>query len=571
MDLATLERVQAWSCPPFDEETQKKVIEMAEKEPVACTNAFYTRLSFGTGGLRGLMGLGTNRINHYTVAFTTEGLARHLRKTFGAGDLSVFVGYDCRHHSKEFAEEVAKVLAGHAIRAYLSDDIVTTPFTSFSTHFLQCQAGVMITASHNPKEYNGYKVYWQDGSQILSPHDKGIEKEAYQVISPNQVKYASLDSPYIEKIGTPLKEQYNQALSKLQLMKEKCLEKGSKMKIVYTNLHGTGIVFVPELMRQWGFTNFQTVTEQEVPDGDFPTVDFPNPEEPASLELGVKTMGKVGGDLLIATDPDGDRMRVAVRHKEKIELLNGNQIACLLLNHILSHLEAIPANGVVIKTIVTTDLFRKIANKFHVECVSVLTGFKYIGELIHQYEDGSKTFIFGGEESYGTLFGTCVRDKDGIMASLLIAEAALAAHLEGKTLIDKLEELYTTFGRYAEGIRCITFPESKEGHEEMQQVMERLRTDPPHMIHRSEVVLIEDYLRKKSFNLKTGMEEHLNLPVTDALTFRLQTGAILIIRPSGTEPKIKIYGEVIGQHSDCQALLESCYELLRKTTHIVAN
>ena len=353
---------------------------------------------------------------------------------------------------------------------------------------------------------------------------KGSREEAYQVISPNQVKYASLDSPYIEKIGTSLKDQYNQALSKLQLMKEKCLEHGSKIKIVYTNLHGTGIVFVPELMRQWGFTNFQTVAEQEKPDGDFPTVDFPNPEEPASLELGVKTMENVGGDLLIATDPDGDRMRVAVKHKGKIELLNGNQIACLLLNHILSHLETTPANGVVIKTIVTTDLFRKIANKFHVECVDVLTGFKYIGELIHQYEDGSKTFIFGGEESYGTLFGTCVRDKDGVMASLLIAEATLAAQLEGKTLVDKIEELYTTFlAAMLRGSVASPSQNQKEGHEEMQQVMEKLRTNPPHMIHRLEVVLIEDYLRKKRFNLKTREEELLNLPVSDVLNFCLET------------------------------------------------
>jgi len=564
MDVATQERVQAWSLPPFDEQTIKAVIEMGKKEPEALTNAFYTRLSFGTGGVRGLMGIGTNRLNTYTVAFTTEGLARYLRKTFGAGDLSVFVGYDCRHHSKDFAEVVACILAGHGIKAYLTDTIVTTPFTSFSTRFLKCQAGVMITASHNPKEYNGYKVYWQDGSQILSPHDKGIEKEYFQITSPDQVKKAAITSPLIERVGNPLKEEYDKALLKLKLLKN---ADGSSIKIVYTNLHGTGIVFVPELMNKWGFTHFETVKEQETPDGNFPTVDFPNPEEPASLELGLQTLGKVGGDILIATDPDGDRMRIAVRHQGNLELLNGNQIACLLLHHILTYLPQKPANSVVIKTIVTTDLFRKIASAFNVECVDVLTGFKYIGELIHQYEDGSKTYLFGGEESYGTLFGTSVRDKDGVMASLLIAEACLAAHLQGKTLVDKLNDLYATFGHYAEGIRSITYPETKEGHEEMRRVMDLLRSHPPTSIHRLQVIATEDYLKKKKIDLKTGAEELLTLPISDVLIFRLENDAKLIIRPSGTEPKIKIYGEVIGEQKECQALLEACHNLLHKLTH----
>ena len=557
MDAATLERIHAWSSSPFDDETRKIVEHLAETDPVACTNAFYTRLAFGTGGLRGLMGIGTSRMNKYTVGFATEGLARYLRKTFGSGSLRVFIGYDCRNHSKEFAEEAAKVLAGHNIQVFLADSIVTTPFTSFATRALNCQAGIMITASHNPKEYNGYKVYWQDGSQILSPHDKEIEKEIYQVVSPNQVKASPLDSPYIEKVGDSLKADYNRAICELQLLKEKTLQHGKELKVIYTNLHGTGIVFVPELMQQWGFTNFLTVDEQKNPDGNFPTVDFPNPEEPSTLEKGVQMMEKVKGDLLIATDPDGDRMRVAVRTGDKITLLNGNQIACLLLHHILSHLSSLPKNSVVIKTVVTTDLFRKIAEDFGIECVDVLTGFKYIGELIHQYEDGSKSFIFGGEESYGTLLGTSVRDKDGVMASLLIAEAALAAHLEGKTLLDRLEELYQAHGYYAEGIRSVTYPESKEGREKMGKIMNLLRTEPPREIQHIEVIEIEDYLKKKKTDLKTGIETPLTLPTSDMLIFRLKSGAKLVIRPSGTEPKIKIYGEVIGSEEECRSLLES--------------
>lgn len=568
LDPITRQNIQAWSKPPFDLATKSHIDSLIEENPSSLIDAFYTSLSFGTGGLRGLMGIGTNRINSYTVSFVTEGLSRYLKKVFGEKNLRVFVGYDCRHNSKTFAEVSAKVLAGNGIEVFLADDLVATPFTSFACRALNCHAAIMVTASHNPKEYNGYKVYWQDGSQILSPHDRGIEDEAKKISSPEEVHLASLESPLIHLVGHELKQHYLDGLSKFQMLPKEAHEKGDKLKIVFANLHGTGSVYLPKLMKMWGFSNFHAVKEQYVPDGSFPTVHFPNPEDDSALALGAENLLALKGDLLIATDPDADRMRVGVRAGDEVVLLNGHEIACLLLNHILSHLEEIPSNGAVVKTIVTTELFKKIAESFGVECIDVLTGFKFIGKLIHDWEDGTKTFLFGGEESYGTLCGTLSRDKDGILGALLITEAAFAALLEGKTLLDKIEEIYQIHGRYDGDILCLSYPESRQGRLEMKEIMEQLRKHPPITIAQEEVDSIDDYLSRKKTDLKTGKEIPLTLPLSDVLVFHLKDGSKLIVRPSGTEPKIKIYGEVIGEKGRCKALLEAFTHILPSSVNL---
>jgi phosphoglucomutase/phosphomannomutase len=553
------EIMESWLCPPFDEDTREEVRKLSE-QPDELINAFYTRLSFGTGGLRGLMGVGTNRMNRYIVSFTTEGLARYLKRYFIEEEkLKVFIGFDCRHHSKEFGKEAAEVLAGHGIQVFISDEVVTTPFTSFACRELKCHAAIMITASHNPKTYNGYKVYWQDGGQILFPHDHLIEREANLIASPDQVKRASFYSPLIHKVGEPLKKAYRKTLARELLQPEKNQKQGSKIKIVYTSLHGTGSAFVPDLMRECGFLDFQTVKAQEQPDGSFPTVPFPNPEEAEALEMGVKQLLETKGDILIATDPDADRMRVAIRQEDQVILLNGHQIASLLLYHVLSHQKEIPSNGATVKSIVTTELLRKISEAFGVVCIDVLPGFKYIGELIHKWEDGSHTFLFGGEESYGTLYSTFCRDKDGVFASLLVAEAALCAKLKGKNLLSILEEIYQKFGKFSEQIHSIQYPETKEGREEMKCVMEDLRAFPPSMFDGIEVKTIEDFSKKQG-----------SLPLSNTLLYRLEDGSKIVIRPSGTEPKIKIYCEVRGD-KNCHSLITSLEKRLSQGMEVLTN
>lgn len=541
LDDATKKNVEAWLSPSFDEKTRQEIERLAKEEPEELTNAFYTHMSFGTGGLRGLMGIGTNRMNTYTVSFATQGLANYLKKSFPHQELSVFIGYDCRNHSREFAETAASVLAGNNIRAYLSKELCTTPFTSFCCRHLKAQAAIMVTASHNPPAYNGYKVYWQDGGQVLPPHDIGIVKEANLITSPEQVKKAPLNSPLIEERYEEEKRAYIKALHDLQLLSN---AKGEKIHIVYSPLHGTGIQFVPDVLKDWGFTHVTYVEEQKRADGNFPTCPFPNPEEAETMALGVQYLQKLQADLFIATDPDADRMRAIIWHQNRPIWLNGNQLACIMLYHVLQNMNPLPKGAAFIKTIVTTELFRKITEGFGRPTYDVLTGFKYIAQLIDRWEGSDKHYIFGGEESYGTLLGTVARDKDAVIATALISEAALAASLEGKTLIDLLHDIYKRFGLYGEALVSLTFPETKEGKDSIVQAVSRLRTAPPKELLGQKVARIADYQISEELDLTTNKKTPITLPKSDVIQLFLQDGSKVTLRPSGTEPKIKLYAEV---------------------------
>lgn len=558
LDPILQKRVQAWLDGSYDQETKTEIQRLLVSDPKALSDAFFKDLSFGTGGMRGVMGIGTNRMNAHTVRAATQGLANYLKKQpEPANGYSVFIGYDTRHRSREFAEESARVLAGNRIRVLLSKEICPTPLVSFACRHFGCSAGIMITASHNPPQYNGYKVYWSDGCQIVPPHDEGITKEAALIKSPDQIVLGDA----IEEIGSELDAAYLTELKQLQLHPELA---DVPLKIIYTNLHGTGIRVIPQALKEWGYTNLTFVEKQRPPDGNFPFAHCPNPEEEKALSLGTQQLLSEKGDLLIATDPDADRMGVVVFDGKKTVRLSGNQIACLCLHHICTSLAAkkkIPKNAAFIKTIVTTELFRKIAEHFGGKCIDVLTGFKYIGEQIGIWEKSfdAYQFFYGAEESYGYLFGTFVRDKDAVSASCLISEAAALAKKQNITLVDRLYQIYRTYGIHRESLKNLAFSDSQAGMKQMETLMRRLRENPPSRIHGQPVIFVEDYLTGKSKDLQTGKERTLQLPSSDVLRFWLADGSKLVIRPSGTEPKVKIYAEVMQKNvSDIEYAIHSC-------------
>lgn len=524
------ERIQSWLEGPFDPKTKEELRRLLEKDPKSLEDAFFKELSFGTGGMRGIMGIGTNRINVYTIRMATQGLANYIKKLTDKSH-SVFIGYDVRNHSREFAEETAKVFAGNGIRALLSKEICPTPLVSFACRHFGCTAGVMITASHNPPQYNGYKVYWSDGCQIVPPHDVEILKEVKKIKSPREVL---LGKDY-EEVGSEIDDAYLKELKKLQMLPE--LSKVD-LKVIYTNLHGTGIRMIPKALKSWGYNHVQFVEKQKPLDGNFTHATSPNPEEEKALKMGMEQLSKENGDILIATDPDADRIGLA----EKNIRFNGNQIACLCLHHIcktLKEKKKLPKNGACIKSIVTTELFRKIAERYELKCVDVLTGFKYIGEMIGNWEKGQEKqqFIFGAEESYGYLFGTFVRDKDAISSACLIAEMAAQAKKEGKSLNDVMEEIYLEYGVHRETLVNLNFPDSQEGMDKMKALMKMLRNSPPKEIGGHKVKIVEDFIH--------GLN---GLPPSDVLRFWLDDKTKLVVRPSGTEPKVKIYAEAEGNN-----------------------
>jgi phosphomannomutase len=552
-DLITQKNVDLWLEGQYDEKTKEQIRYFLKNDPKQVVDAFYTSLNFGTGGLRGLMGVGSNRMNNYTIRATTQGLAYYILKQTHSllESPSVFIGYDSRHHSREFAEEAAKVLAANLIQVYLFKDIRPTPLVSFACRYKKCTAAIMITASHNPAEYNGYKVYWSDGGQVVPPHDQGIIEEALKITDPTMVKIApNLLNSLIQIIDTEVDDAYITAIRTLQNYAEINKKQGNQIKTVYTSLHGVGITMIPKVFTDWGFSIPKYVEPQIIPDGSFPTVNSPNPEDPAALQMGIDILLKSKSDVLIATDPDGDRMGIAVYHQGQAALLNGNQIASLCLEHIceaLSQQKKLPERAAFIKSIGTTELFKAICEKFQCPCYNVLTGFKYIAEKIHTWEvlpDGFH-YIFGGEESYGTLLGSFSRDKDAILASALICEITLQAKLQGKTLIDKLHDLYYKYGIYEEGLLSVNFEETKEGKEQMAKGMKYLRETPFSQIQGVTVIAVEDYLLSTKFYLASGKTEHLALPISDVLLYWLEDGTKLMIRPSGTEPKVKIYVGVV--------------------------
>jgi phosphoglucomutase/phosphomannomutase len=548
-DSTTQKNVDLWLEGPYDAAIKSQIQYLLKEDPKQIVDAFYTNLNFGTGGLRGLMGVGTNRMNFYTVRAATQGLANYIQKQpkEQKGAHAVIIGYDSRQNSREFAEETAKVLAGNQIQVYLFKELRPTPLVSFGCRFKKCTAAIMITASHNPPAYNGYKVFWSDGGQVVPPHDKGIIHEVNKITDPTMVKKTtSLSHPLITEIDCEVDDAYIHAMTKLQNYPNINCQEGHLLKVVYTSLHGAGISLVPKTLQAWGFPKLTYVTPQIVPDGSFPSVKSPNPEEPEALKMGIDLMLKTESDLLIATDPDADRMGVAVRHGNQAVLLNGNQIAVICLEHICTALNAqnrLNPRAAFIKTIATTELFQTICHEYNRPCFNVLTGFKYISEKIHQWEnipDGYE-YIFGAEESYGYLLGNCVRDKDGVVSSALISEVALQAKLQGKTLVDKLYDLYRKYGVYQEELLSLNFGETKEGKEQMVLGMRLLRESRLEHIYNNPVVAIEDYLTSTKFYLKSDKIDHLNFPVSDVLLYWLEDGSKVLIRPSGTEPKVKLY------------------------------
>ncbi len=539
LDPDVQKRVQAWLDGPFDEETKAEIRKLIQDNPKELSNAFFKDLSFGTGGMRGLMGIGTNRINVYTIRIATQGLANYIEKQPPADrGFSVFIGYDVREHSKEFAEEAAKVLAGNGIRVFISREICPTPLVSFACRYFGCTAAIMITASHNPPQYNGYKVYWSDGGQIVSPHDIGIMQEVHKV---KTVRLGSLDPPLVHWSGREIDDAYLKELKKIQLLPE--LD-GSQLKIVYSNLHGTGIRIVPESLKSLGFTNISLVGPQAAPDGRFPNAPKPNPEEEKTMELGTRQLLHQHADIFLATDPDADRIGVVVKTGNQAVRLTGNQTACICLDHICRSLKEkgkFPPNAGFIKTIVTTELFKTISESYGGTCIDVLTGFKYIAEMIHLWETsfGGLQYVFGAEESYGCLIETFVRDKDAISASCLIAEVAMDAKLQRETLVDRLYAIYRKFGIHRESLTDLSFTDSPSSLDEIKKMMQLLRKNPPTTIGDLKVTKLEDY--------SNGT---MPLPKSDVLRFWLSDQSKLVIRPSGTEPKVKIYTEVVASATD---------------------
>ena len=549
-------RVQEWLNGPYDEETKNEIRHLMQTSPASLQDAFFQSLSFGTGGLRAKMGVGTNRLNRYTVQMATQGLANYLLK-LGKKNLSVFIGYDVRHLSQEFAMTAARVLAGNQIKALLTDSICPTPLASFGCRHFGCQAAIMITASHNPPEYNGYKVFWDDGGQVVAPHDQGILEEIEKIQRIDEVKLVPENSPLIQRVDSSLDRAYLEALSACKIQ-----TKNLPLKIISSPLHGTGVRILPKALQSFGFS-CDLVEKQSEPNGAFPNAASVNPEEKEAFELGAKMLFEEKGDLLLATDPDADRVGAAILHEGKLVHLTGNQIACLCLDYIcktLAEKNELSSSYACIKTIVTTELFARIAESYGLPCFNVLTGFKYIASLIAEWEktNAPYQYLFGGEESYGYLFKSFVRDKDAISSSCLIAEAAASAKDQGKTLLDELYTLYERFGVYRQSLINYSLPPGKAGLELVSQVMDRLRADPPSSILGQKVVQIDDYLALSP--------NPLGLPASDVLSFWLEDGAKLVIRPSGTEPKIKIYAEVLEKGLDISSTVQTADQKLLKLT-----
>ncbi len=561
-------RVQSWLTGPYDQKTKDAIQQLIAKDPQAVIDAFYCDLDFGTGGMRGLMGPGTNRLNIYTIRRATQGLASYiLKEGRDYPQAMVLIGYDSRHHSKEFAEETARVLAANGIGVILLKELRPTPFVSFACRYKKCQAGVMITASHNPAVYNGYKVYWSDGGQVVPPHDRGIISEVEAIKDPSAIKLAPIDHPLITLAngGCELDDAYLAAIRPLQMRTPADKKNGAELSIAYTSLHGVGITMAPKALKDWGFPTIHYVESQIVPDGDFPTVKFPNPEFKEALKLGIDLLVQTKSDILLANDPDADRLGMVVLHRGEPVILTGNQIASICVEYLCHHLQEsgrLKPTCAFITTIVSTELIGQIAKAWKTACFEVLTGFKYIGEMIHVWETHNNpyTFIFGAEESYGYLLGSGVaRDKDAIVSSCLFAEIALFAKSQGKTFVDFLEEIYKKYGVYREEQKSISFAPGKEGLDKMQNLMATLRKNLPQSVCGKPVAVIEDYLTSKRHFLQEKKSEPLTLPKSDVLLFRLADGSRLVIRPSGTEPKIKLYGSVKQEHpGDLKAAIADC-------------
>lgn len=540
-----IEKINNWLRQPIDEDDKQWILNNLETNPQELIEAFYQDLEFGTGGLRGIIGIGSNRMNKYTVSIATQGLANYILQNANK-PFKVVIAYDSRNMSKEFANISAEVLSANEIEVFLFSELRPTPLLSFAVRYLQATAGIVITASHNPKQYNGYKVYWSDGGQLVPPHDKGVIDEVKKVGEYSNVK-KNINKSLIHIINDEIDNAYLNQLNKLQFLSEIVPK---YQKIVYTPLHGTGVTLVPKALHSWGFDNLFLVEEQSILDGNFPTTKSPNPEEKAAMELAINKAKQIDADLILATDPDADRVGTGIKmSNNEYKLLNGNQIASLLTYYnleMLKQLNSLPSNAFIVKTIVTTELMRKIADEYNVKTYDVLTGFKYIAELI-RLKEGKEKFICGGEESYGFLSADWVRDKDAIMTSCQIAELQEYAAMNGKTLMDILEMLYEKYGYFLEDQKSISMT-GIEGMENMKKLMDNYRNNPPEMINNIPVVKILDYQISKAKNIKNNSIDNIDLPKSNVLQFILEDDTKITIRPSGTEPKIKYYFAIVKKN-----------------------
>ena len=538
----------SWLEGAYDEATKQAIRDMAENNPNELNESFYRHLEFGTGGLRGIMGVGTNRMNRYTVAMATQGLANYVKKCFpNEAELRAAISHDSRNHSREFAEITANVLAANGFMVYLFDGMRPTPELSFAVRHYHCHTGVMLTASHNPKEYNGYKAYWSDGCQLTAPHDTAVIDEVLKIKTLGDVKMTGGESRIIT-IGEDLDKVYLARVEKNALNPE-LIKKHHDLKIVYTPLHGTGIVLIPRMLKQLGFTNVNVVEAQAIPDGNFPTTPSPNPEEKAAMKMAVDLAHQIDADIVFASDPDADRVGVAVKRPDgEWMLLNGNQTMSVIIYYLIEQWkekQLLTGNEYIVKTIVTSELPADIAKRAGVKVYDVLTGFKFIGAKIRELE-GVETFIGGGEESYGYMIGDFVRDKDAVAACSMIAEIAAWAREQGKTFFDVLVDIYKHYGFYKEGLVSIV-RKGKSGAEEIQQMMKDYRNNPPQAINGDRVVCIKDYQLHESHDLLTGCKSAIDLPTSNVLQFFTEHGNKVTVRPSGTEPKIKFYFGVKGE------------------------
>ena len=571
LEQAVLDKAQKWLDGEYDAATKEQVKWLMDNDMKELTESFYKDLEFGTGGLRGIMGVGSNRMNIYTVGSATQGLANYLKKNFEGEQVRVGVGHDSRNNSRVFAERVADIFASNGFQVYLFDALRPTPELSFAIRELKLHSGVVITASHNPKEYNGYKAYWTDGSQVTAPHDTNIIEEVGKITDNSQVMTGA-NPENIIMLGEEFDKIYLDRIKADVQLSPECVAKYHDMKIVYTPIHGSGVRLVPESLKNFGFTNIIMVDEQSVVDGNFPTVESPNPEERKTMSMAIDLAREQGADLVLATDPDADRIGVALRNgKGEYVLLNGNQTLALLLSYQLTRWAErgeLDGNQYVVKTIVTSQMANAVAAHFGVKCYDCLTGFKYIAKIIRENEGVAK-YIGGGEESFGYLAGDYVRDKDAVSACALAAEAAAwAKDTMGLTLYEWLQQLYVKYGFYRESLVSVV-RKGKEGAEEIQRMMVDFRENPPKELADSEVLTVRDYKSLEEINLRSGVRTPIDQDSSNVLQWITADGSIISVRPSGTEPKIKFYFGVkeplpaVEQYDEVLAALDAKIEQIK--------
>ena len=570
MDNNIQQKIDNWLTGNYEQSVKDSIVQLQKDNPDELADAFYKNLEFGTGGLRGLMGIGTNRMNKYTVGMATQGYANYLKKCF-AGEVKVAIAHDCRNNSRFFAETTANVFAANGIKVFLFEALRPTPELSYAIRNLGCQGGVVCTASHNPKEYNGYKAYWDDGAQMVTPHDENVIIEVDKIASVDDVKWTGGEAN-ITIIGKGMDELYLSMVKGLSVYPDVCAAQHD-LKIVYTPIHGTGITLVPQVLAKFGFDNVHIVEEQSIPDGNFPTVVYPNPEEKEAMSIGLEKAKKLDADILLGTDPDSDRVGIGVKNtKGEWVLVNGNQTAVLAFNYMI---EARKTRGIsrpndmVVKTVVTTDMIDGIAKESNIACYNVLTGFKWIAALIKEKE-GKENYIIGGEESFGLMVGDEVRDKDAISAVALLCEMAAYEKSKGRSLYAKLIDLYVQYGLYKENLVSIT-KKGMNGAKEIADMMEGYRTNPPKTIDGVAVAALLDYELQVGKNLQTGESYPINLPKSNVLQFLLNDGTKISARPSGTEPKIKFYFSVNSKLANAEGFEAADKLLDEKIARIISD